>query len=58
MAEGSENKHPQELYSDLDVLVEMVNDAKQDEQVIHRHLESLKAKLDRYIHKEGAHSDA
>ena len=34
----------------------MVKDAKQDEQAIHRHLESLKTKLDKFIHKERGHS--
>jgi hypothetical protein len=56
MAEGSQDTHPDELRSDLDVLVEMVKDAKHDEQAIHRHLESLKSKLDTFIHKKGTHS--
>ena len=56
MAEASQDTHPDELRSDLDLLVEMVKDAKQDEQAIHRHLESLKTKLDKFIHKERGHS--
>jgi hypothetical protein len=51
MAEASKDTHPDELRSDLDLLVEMVKDAKQDEQAILRHLESLKTKLDKFIHK-------
>jgi hypothetical protein len=51
MADASQDTHPDELRSDLDLLVEMAKDAKQDEQAILRHLESLKAKLDRFIHK-------
>jgi hypothetical protein len=57
MAEASQDTHPDELRSDLDLLVEMVKDAKHDEQAIHRHLESLKTKLDTFIHKKGSHSD-
>jgi len=53
MAEASQDTQPDELRSDLDLLVEMVTDAKQDEQTIHRHLESLKRKLDDFIHKKG-----
>ena len=56
MAEASQDTHPDELRSDLDLLVEMVKDAKHDEQAILRHLESLKTKLDKFIHKRGTHS--
>ncbi len=56
MAEASQDTHPDELRSDLDLLVEMVKDAKHDEQAIHRHLESLKTKLDKFIHKKGTRS--
>jgi len=56
MAEASQDTHPEELQSDLDLLVEMVKDGKQDEQAIHRHLESLKTKLDKFIHKKGTDS--
>ena len=52
MAEASDQTHPHELQSDLDLLVAMVKDGRQDEQAIHRHLESLKAKLDRFVHKK------
>jgi hypothetical protein len=56
MADASQDTHPDELRSDLDLLVEMVKDAKHDEQAILRHLESLKTKLDKFIHKTGTHS--
>jgi N12 class adenine-specific DNA methylase len=56
MAEASKDTHPDELRSDLDLLVEMVKDAKHDEQAIRRHLESLKTKLDTFIHKRGTHA--
>ena len=58
MAEAPQDHHPDELRSDLDVLIEMAKDAKQDQQAIHRHLESLKTKLDTFIHKRGTHSGA
>ena len=53
MAEASQDTHPDELRSDLDLLIAMVKDAKQDRQVIHRHVESMKTKLDKFIHKTG-----
>jgi hypothetical protein len=56
MAEAPQDTHPDELRSDLDLLVAMVEDARQDQQVIHRHLESLKAKLDTFIHRKGSAS--
>jgi len=34
MADASQDTHPHELQSDLDLLVEMVKDAKQDEQAV------------------------
>jgi hypothetical protein len=52
MAEASQDTHPDELRSDLDLLIEMAKDVEHDEQAIHRHLESLKTKLDKFIHKE------
>lgn len=53
MAEGSKDTHPQEdLQSDLDLLVGMVKDGREDEAFIHRHLESFKAKLDHFVHRE------
>jgi hypothetical protein len=54
MAEASQHTHPDELRSDLDLLIEMAKDAEHDEQAIHRHLESLKTKLDRFIHRKGS----
>jgi hypothetical protein len=51
MAEAAQDPHPDELYSDLNVLVEMVKDAKHDEEVVLRHLESLKTKLDKFIRR-------
>jgi hypothetical protein len=56
MAEGSQDPHPHELRSDLDLLIEMAKDVEHDEQAIRRHLESLKAKLDKFIRDRGAHS--
>lgn len=55
MAEASKG-NPDELRSDLDLLIEMAHDAEHDEQAIRRHLESLKAKLDDFIHHRGHHS--
>jgi chaperonin cofactor prefoldin len=54
MAEASQDTHPDELRSDLDLLIEMAKDLEHDEQAIHRHLESLKTKLDKFIHR-GTH---
>ena len=51
MTDASQGTHPDELQSDLDLLIEMVRDARHDEEAIHRHLESLKTKLDRFIHE-------
>ena len=51
MADASQDSHPHELYSDLDVLVEMAKDAKHDEEAIQRHAESLKTKLDEFVHR-------
>jgi hypothetical protein len=56
MAEASQDTHPDELRSDLDLLIEMAKDAKHDEEAVLRHLESLKTKLDKFIHKKGTHS--
>lgn len=56
MTAAPQDPHPDELYSDLNVLVEMANDAKHDEQAIQRHLESMKMKLDRFIHNARTHS--
>lgn len=51
MPDPSQKTHPDELQSDLDLLVEMTREPKRDAQAIHRHLESLKAKLDNFIHE-------
>jgi hypothetical protein len=56
MPDASQHTHPDDIQSDLDLLVAMVNDAKQDEQAIHRHLESLKKKLDQFIQTRRTHS--
>lgn len=56
MADASQDAHKDEIYSDLDMLVDMVKDAKRDEQAILRHLESLKAKLDKLVHTSRHHS--
>jgi len=59
MAEASHDPHhPDELRSDLDLLIEMSNDLKKNEQFIDRHLESLKSKLDGFVHHKRAHSGA
>lgn len=49
MADTSQDTHPDELQSDLDLLVEMAKDAKQDEEAVLRHLESLKTKLATFV---------
>jgi hypothetical protein len=56
MADTSQDAHPEELRSDLDLLIEMVKDAKHDEQALRRHLESLKTKLENFIHASGTHT--
>ena len=56
MPEPSQNTHPDELQSDLDLLIEMTREPKRDAAAIHRHLESLKSKLDNFIHERGIHS--
>ncbi len=56
MADASQDTHPHELQSDLDLLVGMVTDAKHDEQAVLRQLESLKAKLDGFVHEKGTSS--
>lgn len=56
MPDASQEHHPAELQSDLELLIEMVKEPERDEQAIRRHLESLKTKLDKFIHHEGSHS--
>ncbi len=55
MAEASQDADKDEIYSDLDLLIDMVKDAKRDEQAIVRHLESLKTKLDNFVHPSRSH---
>ncbi|MGO9499950.1 MAG: hypothetical protein ACLQA5_25045 [Solirubrobacteraceae bacterium] len=56
MAEGSQDPHPDELYSDLDMLVDASKAADRDVEKVHRMLESLKAKLDKFVHSTRSHS--
>jgi hypothetical protein len=56
MPDPSQKTHPDELQSDLDLLIEMTREPKRDGQAIHRHLQSLKAKLDDFVH-ERVHAD-
>ncbi len=56
MAEASRDTHPDEIRSDLDVLIEMAKYVDRDEQAVHRQLESLKSKLDKFIHEKRSHS--
>lgn len=59
MADTSDKAHHEELQSDLDMLIDMVKNAQHDEQVVMRHVESLKAKLDKLVHsRHRAGSDA
>ena len=57
MADAPQKPHPNELQSDLDLLIEMAKEPRRDEQAIRRHLESLKTKLDKFIHRGGTHSE-
>jgi len=56
MPEASQTPHPDDLQSDLTLLIEMAQDAKHDEQAVIRHLESLKTKLERFVHHSRARS--
>ena len=56
MPDASQKPHPHELQSDIDLLVEMTKEPKRDEEAIRRHLASLKAKLDNFVHREGTES--
>lgn len=56
MTDASHEHHPDELQSDLELLIEMAKEPERDEQAIRRHLESLKTKLDNFVHREGTHS--
>jgi predicted nucleotidyltransferase len=57
MPDSAQKTHPEELQSDLDLLVEMAKEPKRDAEAIHRHLESLKSKLDKFLHERGVHVD-
>jgi hypothetical protein len=52
MAEAA-HTHPDDLQSDLTLLVEMAREPRRDEEALRRHLESLKGKLDKFIHESG-----
>jgi len=56
MSDAPQKPHPDELQSDLDLLVEMAKEPRRDEQAIRRHLESLKTKLDKFVHDRGSHA--
>lgn len=56
MPEASQDPHPDELQSDLELMIEMIKDARHDEEAIRRHWESLKTKLERFIHQRGGGS--
>ena len=55
MAEHA-HTHPDDLQSDLTLLVEMAREPKRDEEAIRRHLASLKDRLDKYIHETRSQS--
>jgi hypothetical protein len=56
MADGSQDPHQKELYTDLDMLVEASKAADRDGEKVHQMLESLKAQLDRFVHSTRSHS--
>jgi hypothetical protein len=56
MAEGSQDPHPNELYSDLDMLVEASRNADRDVEKVQQMLDSLKTKLDKFVHSARSHS--
>lgn len=56
MSDAAHKTHPDELQSDLDLLVEMAREPQRDAAAIHRQLESLKAKLDSFLHERGIHA--
>ncbi|HTU30460.1 MAG TPA: hypothetical protein VMF07_13840 [Solirubrobacteraceae bacterium] len=57
MPDSAQKTHPEELQSDLDLLVEMAKEPQRDAEAIRRHLHSLKAKLDKFVHERGVHHD-
>ena len=50
MADGSQEPHPDELYSDLNVLIDASKRGDHDVEKLHEMLESLKRKLDKFVH--------
>jgi hypothetical protein len=58
MPDSAHKTHPDDLQSDLDLLVDMVKDQRRDAEAVRRHLESLKAKLDKFVHEHGHHHGA
>jgi len=57
MPEPSQKTHPEELQSDLDLLVEMTREPKKDAEAIRRHVHSMKEKLDKFVHEHGVHHE-
>jgi hypothetical protein len=56
MAEGSQGPHPDELYTDLDMLVDASKRTDHDAEKLHEMLASLKEKLDHFVHSSRGHS--
>jgi hypothetical protein len=56
MAEDSKAPHPDELYTDLDMLVDASKRTDHDAEKLHEMLASLKAKLDHFVHHSRSHS--
>ena len=56
MAEAPQDPHRNELYSDLDMLIDASKAADRDVEKVHRMLESLKAKLDKFVQSTRSHS--
>jgi hypothetical protein len=56
MTEGPQVPHPNELYSDLDVLIDASKRADHDVEKLHEMLESFKKKLDKFVHSSRRHS--
>jgi hypothetical protein len=57
MSDSAQKTHPEELQSDLDLLVEMAKEPQRDAAALRRHVQSLKGKLDKFIHERGVHPD-
>ena len=56
MAEGSKGPHPDELYTDLDMLVDASKRTDHDAEKLHEMVSALKAKLDHFVHSSRSHS--